>query len=84
MYTETKLSTIFRKTRGKCRCCGRRLARNNHGADRKPDGWQVDHANPVSRGGTDHINNLWPMCVGCNRKKADQTWDEFKRHCPAA
>ena len=84
MYSDTKLKKIFQKTGGKCRCCGKPLTFKNHGADSKPDGWQVDHAKPLSRDGTNHTNNLWPMCVGCNRKKADKTWDEFKRHCPAA
>ena len=83
-YSNRKLNIVFQKTGGKCRCCGKQFSRRNHGADGKPGGWQIDHAYPVSRGGTDKTKNLWPMCVNCNRKKADQTWDEFKQRSFAA
>lgn len=31
----------------------------------------IDHHNPKSRGGTDDIDNLFPMCSPCNFKKAN-------------
>ena len=34
---------------------------------------EVDHIIPVSRGGTDHIDNLQLLCGHCNRVKGDRT-----------
>ena len=34
---------------------------------------EVDHIIPVSRGGTDHIDNLQLLCAHCNRVKGDRT-----------
>ena len=34
---------------------------------------EVDHIVPVSRGGTDHIDNLQLLCGHCNRVKGDRT-----------
>ena len=34
---------------------------------------EVDHIIPVSRGGTDHIENLQLLCGHCNRIKGDRT-----------
>ena len=83
-YTFSKLRNIFGKTDGKCRCCGKRLVFENHSTSRDPNGWEVDHDIPKSRGGTNRVDNLWPMCVNCNWRKSSLTWDEFKKHCPAA
>ena len=35
-------------------------------------GWEVDHSKPVSKGGTDHLNNLQPMQWEENRKKSNK------------
>ena len=32
---------------------------------------EVDHKIPVAKGGTDSLNNLWTLCVDCNRGKSD-------------
>lgn len=32
---------------------------------------EVDHRVPVSKGGTDSLNNLWTLCIDCNRGKSD-------------
>ncbi len=32
----------------------------------------VDHRVPVSRGGTDHLENLQLLCPHCNRIKGDR------------
>lgn len=36
-------------------------------------GWEVDHRNPKSKGGTDHRRNLRALNTDANRKKSDKT-----------
>lgn len=40
----------------------------------------VDHTVPVSRGGSNHILNLIPLCVACNSSKGTKTWEEWHEH----
>ena len=35
-------------------------------------GWEIDHSKPVSKGGTDHLNNLKPMNTSRNRSKGSK------------
>lgn len=50
---------------GACKACG------------STERLEVDHIIPVSREGTDEVENLQPLCYDCNRAKSDQTMDEF-------
>lgn len=34
-------------------------------------GWEIDHLNPISKGGTDDINNLYTLQWENNRMKSD-------------
>lgn len=36
-------------------------------------GWEVDHRNPVSKGGTDNPRNLRALNTAANRRKSDKT-----------
>jgi len=46
----------------RCRLCGRTA---------KETKLEVDHITPVAKGGTDSLNNLWTLCIDCNRGKSD-------------
>jgi len=38
----------------------------------------IDHWIPLSRGGTNYIENIVPACVGCNLRKHVRRGDEFQ------
>lgn len=80
-YSQERLDEVFYRGRGRCACCRKQLARSNYGINAYRDGargaWEVDHRRPKSKGGTDNLRNLQPMCVPCNRAKVD------RGHCEA-
>jgi 5-methylcytosine-specific restriction endonuclease McrA len=39
---------------------------------------QADHRTPLSRGGSNSIENILPACGPCNRKKGNRTEAEFR------
>jgi 5-methylcytosine-specific restriction enzyme A len=50
----------FERARGRCEACGVHL---------EAGGWQCDHVVPVSRGGTNAIENLAILCLSCHSRK---------------
>jgi 5-methylcytosine-specific restriction endonuclease McrA len=76
-YTEDELNYIYDKNEGYCWHCDKKLAFTNYGRVGEKGAWEVDHSIPVARGGTDHLNNLVPACIECNRSKQDLTSREF-------
>jgi len=61
---------LYKKQRGKCNYCGRKLGMAY---------FQHDHKTPLSRGGTDRISNLQLLCGPCNTRKGDMTDGECRR-----
>lgn len=49
-----------------CRYCGFQ-------SERDPSRFQLDHVHPVSRGGTNDVENLVVACERCNRMKGAET-----------
>ena len=47
--------------------------------------WEVEHSVPASLGGSDHLSNLYPAHIVCNRQKGSKTtrtarsWHERSR-----
>lgn len=42
-----------------------------------PGGWEVDHIQPRSKGGSNRVSNLALACHKCNKKKGNQSLEEF-------
>lgn len=70
---DNKLERIYRRTDGQCHICRKRLCFGNYGAVGKRGAWEIEHSRPRSKGGTDHLNNLYAACISCNRSKSNGT-----------
>jgi len=78
-FTDDKIKTVWQNAKtvdnfdpNKFRqdVCGAWMAWDNY-AKETAIGWEVDHVLPVSKGGTDHTDNLRAMHWQNNRSKAD-------------
>ena len=63
--------------RARCPICSRHL---------DADLFEIDHFVPRSAGGSSNLQNLWAICVSCNRRKGSHSdlnkwnrWDEAER-----
>lgn len=78
-YDNDTLNRIYDRTDGYCHLCCKKLSFINYARYGSRGAWEVEHSLPKSRGGTDHLNNLYPACISCNRYKAGQS-SRFARH----
>jgi 5-methylcytosine-specific restriction endonuclease McrA len=66
-----------------CSCCGSPLdygiGQNNSGKE-DVNTPSTDHIIPRSKGGTDHIDNLWIICNKCNTLKNNATHEDIQRY----
>jgi 5-methylcytosine-specific restriction endonuclease McrA len=67
--TSDQLDRIYERTSGYCHLCHKKLARTNYGRHGSKGAWEVEHSIPKSKGGTDHMNNLFAAHISCNREK---------------
>ena len=61
---------LIKKQKGRCMYCGSRVRR---------DLFDLDHKNPVSRGGTNRKSNFQLLCRTCNTRKGPLTDRELRR-----
>jgi 5-methylcytosine-specific restriction endonuclease McrA len=45
--------------------------------DENPEALQIDHIQPLSKGGKHRMDNVLPACRGCNRRKWVSEPDEW-------
>lgn len=72
-YDDQTLRKIYDRTNGKCHVCHKKLSFINYGRRGFRGVWEVEHSVPRANGGTDHLNNLFPACIACNRSKGIYT-----------
>ena len=60
---------LYQQQRGRC---------NYRGRTHRIGYLEIDHMWPVSRGGTNELENLQLLCIPCNMRKGIQTDDEFR------
>lgn len=68
-YDNKRLNNIYDKTDGYCHLCHKKLAFKNYGVNGTKGAWHVEHSVPKAKGGTNHLNNLYPACIKCNTDK---------------
>lgn len=59
-------SNIWRRDK-----CGMNMKYSDYGNRDSEYGWEIDHINPVSNGGSDDLSNLQPLHWSNNADKAD-------------
>lgn len=62
LFTYDERVAILKSTGGKCACCGRKLTTKT---------LTVEHIIPISRGGTNDMENLTALCETCNKDKSN-------------
>lgn len=78
-FTKQQLNAIYRRSTGYCHLCHSKLSRKNYGVQGARGAWQVEHSKPRSKGGTDHMNNLFAACIQCNCDKSNGTTRTARR-----
>lgn len=72
-YDVETLRRIYHRTDGHCHICGKKLSFVNYAIPGGRGAWEVEHSVAKAVGGTDHLNNLFPACITCNRAKGIKT-----------
>lgn len=62
-----KRKILYDRQSGKCAICGKQLQIDDH--TRHEDYLSLDHILPVSRGGSNGLENLQGLCIQCNHQK---------------
>lgn len=65
-FTEEHWERLCNLSGGTCLCCG------------KDEDITVDHVVPLTRGGTNWINNIQPLCRSCNSSKGNRDFTDYR------
>lgn len=69
-FTGYEKDTVYERYNGKCAICGRPVSKKR---------MTISHRTPLSKGGSNWIENLLLTCKLCNKMKADSYMDDFYR-----
>ena len=69
--SKAERETIYAMYAGHCAYCGEKL---------RLEDMQVDHMQPLRKGGLDELTNMAPACRSCNHYKATLTVEEFREY----
>lgn len=69
-HTVEELHQQLKRQKGKCYYCHKKLGKGR-------DSWNGDHVIPLSRGGTNYIDNIVIACPSCNSKKNNKLPHEW-------
>lgn len=67
-YSKEQRRTIYNKSGGFCQLCGRKINYND---------FTVDHITPISKGGSNDMDNVEAVCRVCNQFKANIYPEQF-------
>lgn len=70
-YTLDELNALFEEQEGLCYYCGRLLYESFETS------FHIEHMVPISRGGSNNIENIALSCASCNLHKHTKTHEEF-------
>jgi 5-methylcytosine-specific restriction endonuclease McrA len=65
-FTAGEWLALLAHHEGSCACCGSKIL------------VEIDHRIPLTRGGSNLIDNILPACRRCNRRKGTMTEEEFR------
>ena len=70
MFTQEERNLIYNRTEGHCGICGKFIPLGEY---------TIDHIIPLSKGGTNDLDNLQACCGFCNKAKDDSMGEDFFR-----
>lgn len=74
-YTEQEITDLFIKQGGKCHTCKCKIGKSGKSK------YHVDHIQPLSRGGSNSIDNIGLACQKCNlQKRATDPFEWANKH----